>query len=54
VELSADLPALSALRSSLRSQTLASPLMNAPRFTRNLEAAYRRIWQQWCRSDAAL
>jgi predicted O-linked N-acetylglucosamine transferase (SPINDLY family) len=25
-----------------------SPLMDAPKFARNVEAAYRRIWQAWC------
>jgi len=24
-----------------------SPLMNAPRFARNIEAAYREIWRTW-------
>jgi len=22
--------------------------MDAPRFTRNLEAVYRQMWQKWC------
>jgi predicted O-linked N-acetylglucosamine transferase (SPINDLY family) len=26
-----------------------SPLMDAPRFTRNMEAAYRQMWRRWCK-----
>jgi len=26
---------------------MASPLMDAPRFARNVEAAYRSIWERW-------
>lgn len=43
-ELAFDLPRLVELRASLRTRMLASPLMDAPRFTRNLEAAYRKMW----------
>jgi predicted O-linked N-acetylglucosamine transferase (SPINDLY family) len=35
-------------RQRLRPQLAASPLLDADRFTRNLEAAYRRMWQAWC------
>jgi predicted O-linked N-acetylglucosamine transferase (SPINDLY family) len=27
---------------------VASPLMDAPRFARNIETAYRTMWLQWC------
>jgi protein O-GlcNAc transferase len=47
-ELAADLPRLKNLRSTLRQRMQASPLMNAPRFARNIEAAYRQMWQTWC------
>jgi predicted O-linked N-acetylglucosamine transferase (SPINDLY family) len=47
-ELARDLPRLGALRATLRERMRASPLMNAPRFARNVEAAYRDIWQRWC------
>jgi predicted O-linked N-acetylglucosamine transferase (SPINDLY family) len=45
----ADLPALAALRAGLRAQVKASPLCDAPRFGRNLGAALRFAWQDWCR-----
>jgi protein O-GlcNAc transferase len=44
----ADLPRLSQLRSTLRQRMEASPLMDAPRFARNMEAAYRGMWRTWC------
>jgi protein O-GlcNAc transferase len=48
VELANDLPRLAKIRSTLRSRMRASPLMDGPRFTRHLEAAYRSMWQRWC------
>jgi protein O-GlcNAc transferase len=48
VELAGNLPRLADLRATLRSRMLASPLMDAPRFARNVEAAYRSMWQAWC------
>jgi predicted O-linked N-acetylglucosamine transferase (SPINDLY family) len=47
-ELAADLPRLSELRATLRDRMRRSPLMDAPRFARNIEAAYRTMWQRWC------
>lgn len=49
----ADPAALAALRPKLRALMQASPLMDEPRFTRNLEAAYRRFWRDWCDNRAA-
>jgi predicted O-linked N-acetylglucosamine transferase (SPINDLY family) len=43
-----DLPALAAVRAGLRERLLASPICDAPRFARNLEAAFRGMWQTWC------
>ncbi len=48
VALANDLPRRSELRATLRDRMQASPLMNAPRFARNVEAAYRSMWQRWC------
>jgi len=39
---------LAALRSGMRERMAASPLMDAVRFTRDLEQAYRNMWQTWC------
>jgi predicted O-linked N-acetylglucosamine transferase (SPINDLY family) len=47
-EWAADLPRLSQLRATLRDRLEDSPLMDAPRFARNVEAAYRLMWQRWC------
>jgi predicted O-linked N-acetylglucosamine transferase (SPINDLY family) len=48
IELARDWPRLSALRAGLRGQVMASPLCDAPRFTRHLEQAYRTMWRKWC------
>jgi protein O-GlcNAc transferase len=39
---------LAELRGSLRHRMLSSPLMNARKFARNVETAYREMWRQWC------
>jgi predicted O-linked N-acetylglucosamine transferase (SPINDLY family) len=43
-----DLAALSSLRQGLRGRMEKSPLMDASRFARNLEAAFRRAWVNYC------
>jgi predicted O-linked N-acetylglucosamine transferase (SPINDLY family) len=48
--LAGDLPRLAELRASLRGRMMASPLCDAVGWTRGIEAAYRRIWQQWCQA----
>lgn len=48
-----DIEALAALRLRLRAQVKASPLCDAPRFGRNLGAALRFAWQDWCCHAAA-
>ena len=50
--LAKDVPRLKELRSSLRERMAASPLMDAPRFARNVEAAYRQMWRKWCEGAA--
>jgi len=44
-----DVAALAALRAGLRARVKASPLCDAPRFGRNLGAALRHAWMEWCR-----
>jgi len=53
--LAGDLPHLAQLRSTLRARMENSILMDAPRFARSIEAAYRSMWRSWCntRSDEA-
>jgi predicted O-linked N-acetylglucosamine transferase (SPINDLY family) len=50
--LATDLGRLAELRSTLRRRMEASPLMDAPRFVRRLEDAYRTMWRQWCEAPA--
>jgi predicted O-linked N-acetylglucosamine transferase (SPINDLY family) len=47
-ELAGELKRLGELRSTLRERMQKSPLMDAPRFARNIEAAYREMWLRWC------
>jgi predicted O-linked N-acetylglucosamine transferase (SPINDLY family) len=48
VNLATDLPRLAELRRTLRSRMEKSVLMNGPHFARQIEAAYRAIWRDWC------
>jgi protein O-GlcNAc transferase len=41
---------LSQIRSTLREQMLSSPLMAANQFARDIEAAYRQMWHNWCKA----
>jgi predicted O-linked N-acetylglucosamine transferase (SPINDLY family) len=43
-----DLPRLNHLRTTLRRRLEESVLMNGARFARQIEAAYRAMWRDWC------
>lgn len=45
--LAADREYLAGLRTNLPKMMEASPLMDSRRYTRNLEAAYRQMWESW-------
>jgi protein O-GlcNAc transferase len=47
IELAGDGARLSQLRSTLRQRLQQSPLMDAPRFARNIESAYVEMWRNW-------
>jgi predicted O-linked N-acetylglucosamine transferase (SPINDLY family) len=53
VELANDLPRLGQLRSTLRQRMEQSPLMDAPKFARNIESAYRQMWRTWCETASS-
>ena len=53
IALATDPSRLADLHRNLRPAMQASPLMDEPGFTRDLEAIYRRIWQQWCTQQNA-
>jgi protein O-GlcNAc transferase len=51
-DLASDLPRLAALRADLRARMARSPLMDAERFARSIERAYRLAWRAHCASPA--
>jgi protein O-GlcNAc transferase len=46
--LAADPGRLAALRGELRERFRASPLHDSRGLARDIEAAYRTMWQRWC------
>ncbi len=49
--LAGNLDGLSRIRGALRDRMTASPLCDARRFAREVEAVYRRRWRQWCQTQ---
>jgi predicted O-linked N-acetylglucosamine transferase (SPINDLY family) len=47
--LAADVEKLKGLRAGLRERMQRSPLMDAQRFVREVEGAYREMWERFCR-----
>jgi protein O-GlcNAc transferase len=50
--LARDIPRLTSTRAALRERMRRSPLMDAARFAKNIERAYRRAWIAHCDSSA--
>ena len=48
VALAHDRERLEELRRTLRDQMVASPLMDAASYARDVEAAFRQAWREWC------
>ncbi len=57
VDIAADLATnpsrLRAIRHNLRQRMSDSPIMDYPAFARDIEAAYRGMWQAWCATQPA-
>jgi protein O-GlcNAc transferase len=47
-ELAGDLAKLKETRAGLRERMKASALLDAAGFAREVEAAYRKAWTDWC------
>ncbi|MBC8105328.1 MAG: tetratricopeptide repeat protein [Anaerolineae bacterium] len=52
IDLARDIDRLNAYRSQINQHMADSPLVDAPRFVRNLENVYRVAWETWCKSSA--
>jgi predicted O-linked N-acetylglucosamine transferase (SPINDLY family) len=47
-ELAGDIPRLANLRATLRARMENSVIMDQSQFARQIEAAYRSMWREWC------
>ncbi len=47
-----ELDNLASLRAELRPRILSSPIGNAVAYTKAVEAAYRRVWRDWCKTPS--
>ena len=47
-DLAGDREHLKTMRRNLREQLAGSPLCDGPAYARNVEAAYREMWREWC------
>ena len=52
VEFSGDFELLAVLRSGMRDRMTGSPVMDEIGFARDVEMAYRHIWEDWCASNS--
>jgi protein O-GlcNAc transferase len=52
--LALDLHRLGELRKTFRERMQCSPLMDSPRFARNIELAYRQMWRKWCEKQSSV
>lgn len=48
VDLARDTEGLAVLRRGLDERVAATPLFDAPRYARHLDAAFREMWRRWC------
>jgi len=48
-DLVSDLPKLNQIRKALRPRMISSPLMDGKGFALDMEAAYKRAWERYCR-----
>jgi predicted O-linked N-acetylglucosamine transferase (SPINDLY family) len=48
-----DADGLATLRRQLRRSLESSPVMDAPQFARDLEAAFGTVWRAWCERRAS-
>jgi protein O-GlcNAc transferase len=53
VALASDLSSLAELRRNLRRRLEESPLTDQPRFARDIEGAYRKMWREWCAAQTS-